>query len=413
MKKRVVITGLGIISSIGIGVEHFWNSLLQGKSGIRPITLFDTSKLRSKHGGEITDFDPKSLLGPKGLQYFDRTTSLICSATKLALEDAKIEISDLNRSEIGVVVGTALGSMASIGDFERTAITEGVNAVLPMSFPNTVLNSFAGHVAIKFGIEGFNSTLSTGGNSALDAIIYGLDSIRMERSPVVLAGGGEGLCMETYWGAYLTGLLSGSNDGHDEICAPFDKRRNGIILGEGSAMLVLEDFEYAKRRGAKIYAEILNYGSTYDNNRSKRNNNGVEGAIRSMSQALEYSAISPQDINYICASANSTVDGDKVEALAVKRVFGEGNAKMYVSSIKSMTGECYSAMGAMQVCASALAVSDGMIPPTINFREKDPDCDLNLVVNESRRAEASAAMTNSFACTGNSSSLIITKWKDN
>lgn len=409
MKKRVVITGLGVVSSVGIGIDNFWNNLLNGTSGIRPITLFDTSELRSKHGGEIVNFDPKLLLGNKGLNYLDRSARLICSTTKLALDDAKVEVNDPNRAEIGIVVGTSLGSMTSIGDFERTAIKEGVMAVMPMSFPNTVLNAFAGHVAIKFGIEGFNTTLSTGSNSALDAIIYGLDSIRMNRATVVLAGGVEELCAETFWGVYLAGFLSGSHPGQNEICAPFDKRRNGMVFGEGSAIVVLEDYEYARRRGAKIYAEILDYGSTYDGDRAKDETYGIEGAERAMEQALEYSGISPREVNYICASANSTVYLDKMEAQAIKKIFGERNGSLCVSSIKSMTGECYSAMGAMQVCASARAVRDMMIPPTINYQESDPDCDVNLVVNESCPANLNAVMINSFACTGNSASLIITK----
>ncbi len=249
MSKRIVITGIGVLSPIAIGKDAYWEGLFQGKTGFRPVTLFDTASLRVHVAGEITDFDPLSLLGKKGLRDLDRSTRLICSAAKLAIDDSRIEITEDNMHSMGVSIGTTFGSLHSISQFDRSGLIEGPRSVNPSHFPNTVINSPASQVSIRFKIKGFNTTISTGFCASLDAVSYAADFIKLNRADVVLAGGVEELCEETFLGFHTLGCLSGT-DGSEPLCRPFDARRNGTILSEGAAILVLEDEDHAlnKRR---------------------------------------------------------------------------------------------------------------------------------------------------------------------
>ena len=263
MNKKIVITGIGVLSPIAIGREAFWAGLFQGKTGFRPVTLFDTSPFRVNIAGEITDFDALSFLGKKGLRDLDRSTRLICSAAKLAIDDSRIEITEDTTHSMGVSIGTTFGSLHSISQFDRSGLIEGPRAVNPSHFPNTVINSPASQVSIKFKIKGFNTTISTGFCASLDAVSYAADFIRLNRADVVLAGGVEELCEETFMGFHNLGCLSGT-DGSEPICCPFDARRNGTILSEGAAVLVLEDEEHALNRDAVILARVLGYGNAFD-----------------------------------------------------------------------------------------------------------------------------------------------------
>lgn len=408
--KRVVITGIGVISSNATGKDAFWEAILNGVSGIKPISLFDTQRYKAKLAGEISDFAPENFLGAKGLRTLDRSIKLICSAAKLALDDAHLEITEENTHDIGVSIGSTMGSVKSISDFDKESIKEGPRYVNPALFANTVINSPASQVSIKLNIKGFNATISTGFCASLDAINYAADFIRLGRAKAVLGGGVEELCHQTFLGFYKAGFLAGI-DGGCEISCPFDKRRNGVILAEGSCVLVLEDLESAQERKAKIHAEVKGFGSGFDAYRIDkydRNGSGLKDAI---SSSLENSGLKPDDINYISSGANSTQDGDLLETGAIKEVFGIEAKKVPVSSVKSMVGEVFSASGSLQVAVAAGAIEKQMIPPTINYREKDPQCDLNYVANDARSAKIENVLVNAFGPSGCNSSLVISRWK--
>jgi 3-oxoacyl-[acyl-carrier-protein] synthase II len=409
MAKRIVITGIGVLASNGIGKEAFWKNLETGTSGIKPITLFDTSKTRCKLAGEITNFEPKDYLGPKGLRNLDRSTKLALVAGKLAIDDSKLQITDENTDDVGVSLGTTLGSVWSISEFDKEALRAGPRAVNPAHFPNTVINSPASQISIKFNIQGFNTTISSGFSSSLDAIGYAINFLELDRVKVVLAGGVEELCLQTFLGFYKIGHLAGSRVGKKEINCPYDKRRNGIVLGEGAAILALEELEHAKKRGAHIYSEVLGYGTIFDHKSKNIYNPKGDGAADAMSEAITDAGLKPEDIDYICSTANSTLDCDVMETRAIKKVFGKRAHEIPVSTIKSIIGECFSASGALNTAASVYSLNEGSIPPTVNYEVKDKRCDLDYVLNKARKKEIENILINSDTPTGVNSSLVIGK----
>ena len=410
MKRTVVITGIGIISPVGTGKNIFWDALSQGRTGFRPITLFDTSEYNVHIAGEISDFDPVQFLGKKGLRTLDRSTRLISAAAKLAIDDANLHITDENTHFIGVSIGTTFGSLHSISQFDREGLIEGPKYVNPSHFPNTVINSPASQVSIRFKIKGFNTTISTGFCASLDAVSYATDFIRLNRADVVLAGGVEELCEETFLGFHKLGCLSGS-DGFEPICCPFDRRRNGIILSEGAAILLLEEEEHALRRGADIMAKVLGYGNAFDPSADRNFNLVGNGLKNTITLALEEASLNPEDINYISSSANSTRGLDRMETEVIKDIFGEQAFSIPVSAIKSMVGETFSASGALALAAAVGTIQHGIIPPTVNYREKDPSCDLDYVPNEARAKEIKNVLVISSDPYGNNSAIIVGKYE--
>lgn len=407
MNKRVAITGIGVISPIGIGKEEFWQSLSAGKSGLKPITLFDTSDLAVKTGGEIANFDPENLLEDKNLYDLDRASLLLSSAAKLSLRDANLVINEGNTKEIGVSVGTTFGSLHSISEFDRESLREGPRYANPSIFPSTVGNSPASRVSIRFKIKGFNATLSTGMCAALDAIDYARDLINLDRTKTVVAGSVEDLCIQTFLGFYKLGYLSGIKNGSEPISCPFDKRRNGIVFSEGASVLILEEAESAKKRQANIYAEILGTGTCFDPARFYRYNPKGTGMIEAMNLALKDAELKPEDIDCIFANANSTQDADSIETKAIKEVFGDYAQKIPVTAIKSMLGETFSASGGLATAAALYALNQNNIPPTINYEERDITCDLDYVINKSRKKKLSKVMINAFGPNGANTTLII------
>jgi 3-oxoacyl-[acyl-carrier-protein] synthase II len=412
MDKRVVITGIGVLASNGIGKTAFWDALKNGRSGIKPVTLFDTGNLRSKLAGEISDFKPEEILGQKGLRNFDRSTKLVMCASQLALDDANIEypIPEDKTDEFGVSLGSTLGSVWSISEFDKESLREGPRAVNPALFPNTVINSPASHLSIRFNIQGFNSTISTGFCSSLDAVYYAMNMITMYDYKVVLAGGVEELCEQTYKGFHKIGHLAGSRPGKEEVDCPFDKRRNGIVFGEGASIVILEELEHARKRGANIYAEVLSYGTSFDPKSHNIYNPKAEGAAKAISLCIEDAGFGKDDIDYISAAANSTLDCDAMETEAVKRALGDRAKQVMISSIKSMIGECFSAAGAMNLAAAIGILEKRFIPPTINYKEADRRCDLNYVPNKASDKKAERILIDSFSPTGVNSALAVGKY---
>ncbi|MBM4137669.1 MAG: beta-ketoacyl-[acyl-carrier-protein] synthase family protein, partial [Nitrospira sp.] len=350
-ERQIVITGIGVLSPIGIGRDKYWEGLIQGRTGFHKISLFDTSNLKVHIAGEINNFDPVEFLGKKGLRELDRSTRLICSSAKLAIDDAKLKITDENTNSIGVSIGTTFGSLHSISQFDREGLIEGPRYVNPSHFPNTVINSPASRISIRFKIKGFNTTISTGFCAGLDAVSYATDFIRLNRADVVLAGGVEELCEETFLGFYKLDCLSGT-DGSDPLCCPFDVRRNGIILSEGASVLVLEDLEHALNREATIFARIMGYGNSFDPLADRNFNHAGKGLNNAIILALKDASLKSDDIDYISASANSTKGLDRMETAVIKEIFGEHSFKIPVSSIKSMVGESFSASGALSMAAA-------------------------------------------------------------
>lgn len=406
MDRAVVVTGIGVLSTIASGRRDYWDALASGKTAFGPVTLFDTSRSDVRIAGEITGFDASEFLGKKGLRDLDRSTRLLCSAAYLAIGDAALLITEENAHSIGVAVGTTFGSLHSISQFDRQGLLEGPRFVNPSNFPNTVLNSPASRVSIRFNIKGFNTTISTGFCSSLDVVSYAADFISLRRAGAVLAGGVEELCEETFFSFHTLGYLSGS-DVSEPICCPFDARRNGIILSEGAAVLVLESSAHAQRRNAEILAVIKGYGNSFDASAKRdftQSGRGLENAIR---LALEQASLAAKDIDYISSSANSTRNLDRMQTNVIKKIFGAQAFTIPVSSVKSMIGETFSASGILALAAAVGSLRNGFIPPTVNYRERDPACDLDYVPNKARAKKVHNALVLSSDPYGNNSAVVL------
>ncbi len=408
---RIVVTGISVISPVGTGKDEFWKNLTNGVSGIKPVTLFDVSKFNSKQAGEITDFDAKVYLGPKGIRHIDRTSLLVSSGTVLTFRDADIKSNTYSEDELGIVVGSTYGSIDSISSFDFQSLREGPNYVNPMDFPNTVLNAPASRASIFCKAKGLNTTISNGVTSSVDAIIYASDFLRMGRVRAVVAGGVHGLTHDIFWGAHNSKILAGSRNGTLEISAPFDKRRNGMIIGEASALIFLETLEDALKRNAHIYAEVKGYGTAFDPKMSTAKDYQIEGNRRAIIDAIKNANLTVHDVSCIFANAYSGVYGDNMETLAINDAFGMKSKLIPITAIKSMTGECFDASGALQTIAAIMSIRTNTIPPTINYKEPDPECDLDYVPNNSRVVPVKNVLINSFSRLGNSSALIISKYK--
>ena len=413
MGKIVVITGIGVVSPNSIGKDDFNQALKEGRPGIRKITLFDTSGLRCKTAGEITDFKPEAFLGKKGLRTLNRSTRLALAAAGLALDDGGIK-SPVDKDaayDYGVSLGTATGSMKSIMDFDRDILLEGPNFTNPALFPNTVMNVAASYASIRFNIKGFNSTIASSLCSGADAIFYAVSMIKNYNYKVAIAGGVDELCLETFMGFYKTGFLSGSRPNTEEfLSAPYDKRRNGAIYGEGACILLLEDLEHAIKRNARIYARIDGYGNSFDPRSGRMCNLRADGAALAINKALSDSDTGIDKIDCIYGSANSTPDGDAMEANAINRVFKDKAKSIYVTSVKSMLGETFSAGAVFSIAACVLGMSEGFIPPTINYSLPDRRCSLNIVKDKAMEARVDKALVNSFSGTGSNSTLLISRF---
>ena len=406
MSKQIVITGLGIVSPAGTGREAFWTSMTNGRTGIKPISLFDTSQLACKTAGEISDLDARAALPGIKTGTLYRTAQLSCVATKLGLDDAGIELNEATKPRIGVMIGNTLGAMHTYSEFYRTALTGGYVAARPLDFANIIPITAAGYISVLLGISSFNSVISSGELSSLDAIKYGASFIRNGQADMVVAGGVEAISLEIYLLNYLPKFLSGSTSGQREFCSPFGKGRNGFVLGEAGAVVVLEDYEHAVARGARVYAALRGFGAAFDSRAFFSSTPASKGLTRAISLAIKRSGLSPEDIDYVSAGANSSVAGDQSEADAIRNVFGSTTDGLHISAVKSMTGESLSASSGVQVCASALALHEGVIPPTINSEEQDSDCNIPLF-SESREVKIKTALISANGASGLAGALVL------
>jgi 3-oxoacyl-[acyl-carrier-protein] synthase II len=404
----VVITGLGAISSLGLGKDGFWDSLRQGRSGIKEIGRFDPSLTNSRLGGEVSHFDPRDFIPSSRVRRLDRVSQMAVAAARLAYEDADLSDSPALREEAGVVLGSGLSGLVSTESFFRSLLEFGPAGANPMLFPSTVPNAPASQVAIEMGLKGPNVTLSHKEVSGENAVIYGSSLIRQGRADLLLAGAVDELCQLLHLCYWKLGSLSPPL-GEEELCCPFDGRRNGIILGEGSGMVVLEEASHALARGAKIYAEITGWGMSGSDCRPGSYARDGEGLARAMEQALGANGSPPPKPGVIVACANSTPELDRMEADAIRRLWGEEAGSIPVTAPKSMLGEFHSC-GGLRIVAAALCLQYGWIPPTINYRVFDPECPLDCVPNQGRAAELDSVLVTGSSSGGGHACLWLRKF---
>lgn len=411
MKKRVVITGLGVVSPNGIGKDAFWEANLQGRSGVSFISSFDVSAFQTKIAAEVKGFDPSRYMPPETARKVDRFVQFGLASARLALEDSGLDLDRTDRERAGVIIGSGLGGILFHEEQILAAIDKGAHRVNPICVPRITPNAVAAHIAIQHGLLGPNMVVSTACASGNHAIGEALDKIRCGRADVVLAGGAEASITPYTFGAfYSLRVLSRSGRPPGEASRPFDHQRDGFVLGEGAAVLVLEDLESALRRGAHIYAEVASYGLTSGAHHMVMPKPGGEDAARTMRLALQDAGLRPEEVDYINAHGTSTKANDVAETQAIKEVFGPRAGHLPVSSTKSMIGHTIGAAGAIEAVASCMAIEHQVIPPTINYEHLDPECDLDYVPNVPRRAKVEVVLSNSFGFGSVNSSIVLRKY---
>jgi len=405
--KRIVITGIGVVSLIGIGKDEFWKNLLAGRSNFNKISLFDTRELKVDTAGEIKNFDAATYLGKKGLRDFDRSTRLLCSAAKLAIDDSNLQISTKNNKNIGASIGTTFGSVHSISEFHKDILKNGPKLVNPSAFPNTVMNAAAGRLAIKFNLKGPNATLSNGACSFGDALDFAMNMLKNGHARSMLVGATQELSFQIFYGFHQLGVLAGLSKNKIIKSCPFDSRRNGVILAEGAVVFVLERLTASLSEGKNIYAAIKSISSCYNPKRGYCDKAMAQVMIAAMKEAK----LNPQDIDCIFANANSTQQADALESKAIKKVFGRNTNSIPVTAIKSILGETYSASGGFNLAAAIGTIKKSIIAPTINYQQKDSQCDLSFLAKTPQKVKANNVLLNEFDCFGANNTTIITKFK--
>ena len=411
MKRRVVITGLGAITPIGNNVESFWKGIKLGKNGIDEISLFNAENLKVKMAAEVKDFDPSNFIDKKEAKRMDRYTQFAIIAAEESIKDSNLDFNNLNKERVGVMFGSGIGGLCTIESQIRTLAAKGPNRVSPLTIPMAISNIASGTIAIKYGILGSTLSLTSACATSTHCIGEAYRSIKDGYLDVIVAGGAEAsICEFGIAGFQSLTALSRSED-KNRASIPFDKERNGFVMGEGAGALILEDLDSALKRGAKIYAEIVGYGSTCDAYHITSPCLDGDGAYRAMRDALNDADISSDKISYINAHGTSTEINDRVETLAIKKALGDNYMNAYVSSTKSMTGHLLGAAGAIEAIVSIKSLQDNFVPATINYVNQDEDCDLNLVVNEGKESNVEYTMSNSLGFGGHNGTLIFKKWR--
>jgi 3-oxoacyl-[acyl-carrier-protein] synthase II len=408
MLRRVVITGLGAVSPIGNDVNTLWANVTAGRSGIGPITHFDASDLGVRIAGEVKDFDPLALLGRKEARRMDRFTQMAMAATMQALDDSGLKITPDNSERVGVIIGSGIGGIHTIVSEVSTLREKGPKRVSPFMVPMMLSDTAPGMVAIAFGIRGPNLSVVSACATGSNAIGEAVEMIRYGRIDAALAGSAEAAIIPIAIAAFdVMGALSTRNDDPQKASRPFDKNRDGFVAGEGAGVLILEEIEHARARGARIYGEITGYGATADAYHITAPEETGAGAAAAMRLALAQSGLKPTDIDYLNAHGTSTPLNDKSETAAIKQALGEAAYDVAISSTKSMTGHLLGAAGSVEAVICVKALQEQLIPPTINYETPDPDCDLDYVPNTARRKTIHHVMSNSFGFGGHNACLII------
>ncbi len=411
MKKRVVVTGLGCVSPLGIGVEDTWRGITEGRSGISKITKFDASSLPSQIAGEVKNFKAQEFMPEKLISRVDLFIQYAIASTKMALEDAKLLGEDLG-PETGVIIGVGMGGVGQVENYTRVYDTKGYRRITPFFIPMIIPNMASGQIAILFGAKGPNLAICTACAAGNHAIGEAYRMIKNGLIKIAICGGTEGLITPlTVAGFSIMKALSTRNDEPEKASRPFDAKRDGFVIAEGSGILILEDLEYALARGAKIYAEIIGYGATCDAYHMTAPSPEGEGAAECMRLALEDARLSPTEVDYINAHGTSTPLNDVSETKAIKKIFGAHAYQLMVSSTKSMTGHLLGGAGGLEAVLTVKTLETGIVPPTINLEEPDPECDLDYVPNTARKANPKIAMSNAFGFGGTNACLVFKKWE--
>jgi 3-oxoacyl-[acyl-carrier-protein] synthase II len=404
MHSTICISGIGVVSPLGIGRENYWASLSLGCDGISAVDLFDCSALACRLGGQVKQFDAASILGAKGLKYVDRLSQFTLAASALAMKDAGLRLEEIDAKKRGIVLGTAFGGLASQQEVNRERVLDGPRSVSPMKFPSTPINALSYGIPIRYQMRLANVTVSCGMCSSLEAIRYAALMLRRRADCVLLCGGAEELSFHSYHSSYFTEELAGIRG--EEISCPFDLRRNGYVQGEGCALLVLETQEGLRKRNGRGLARILGYGGSFAARHAEFETK-VGAAAAAMRAALSEAVLEPRQIDFIAASANSSAQPDRVEAAALAEVFGERAPEIPACAIKSMAGEGFGASGAMQAAAAILVLDRGILPPTIHCDQPDRNCGVALVHRPGTTAAVRHALVNSLDRFGNIASLVI------
>lgn len=410
MTRRVVVTGMGVISPVGIGVDKFWNSLINGISGISMIESFDTTDFSVKIAGEVKDFNPGDFFDKKEAKRLDRFAQFAVAASIMAVKDANLEITPENANNIGVLIGSGIGGIQTFEEQAELLVTRGPGRISPFFIPMMISNMASGQVSIYTGAKGPNSNAVTACASASTAIGDASEIIKRGDADVMITGGTEAAITRLAIGGFSNmKALSTRNDEPEKASRPFDADRDGFVMGEGAGILVLEEYEHAVKRGARIYAEFAGYGMSGDAYHMTDPAPEGEGAARCMAMALRKAGIKPEEIDYINAHGTSTAKNDKFETSAIKTVFGEHARKLAISSTKSMTGHLLGAAGGIEAIASIMAIVTDTVPPTINYETPDPECDLYYVPNKAEKRTVNMALSNSLGFGGHNATLIFKK----
>ena len=411
MARRVVVTGVGLVSAVGIGTEQTWQALLAGQGGVAPITPFDTKDFSVTFAAEVKNFDPLLYVEKKEVKKMGRFIQFALAASQFAMEQSKLTLTPETAERAGVYIGSGIGGFDVI-EREHTALLEGgPRKISPFFIPATIVNLASGFVSIRYGAKGPNSATATACSSSAHAVGDSFKIIQRGDADVMISGGAEAAITPLSVGGFAAmRALSTRNDAPDKASRPFDAERDGFIIGEGAGILIMEELEFARQRGANILAEITGYGMSGGAFHITAPSATADGAVRVIRATLKDAKIQPEQVQYINAHGTSTPYNDKLETLAIKKVFGDHAKKLAVSSTKSMTGHLLGGAGGLEAGISILALRDQILPPTINYQNPDPECDLDCVPNQSRKAEVEHILSNSFGFGGTNAALLFKRW---
>jgi 3-oxoacyl-[acyl-carrier-protein] synthase II len=413
-ERRVVITGMGAITPIGLSMESFWKGLLAGCSGVAPVTEFDCSAIATRIAAPVKGFEPDAFIDRKESKRMDRFVHFAVAASKMAVEDARLEITDENRDRVGVFIGSGIGGLATLEEQHTKMLEGGMGRVSPFFIPMMIANMGTGDVARILGAQGPSETVVTACATSSNALGDAFAVIQRGDADVIVAGGTEAAITRMSMAGFSNmRAMTRRNDDPEHASRPFDTGRDGFILGEGCGIVILEELETARARGAKIYAEMIGYGLSNDAYDKVHPAPEGAGAARAMRMALKNAAIAPESVGYVNAHGTSTPAGDVLEIMALKKIFGRHAYELAVSSTKSMTGHLLGAAGAIEAIATTLALHTGILPPTMNVENQDPECDLDVVPNKPREKQVEVALSNSFGFGGHNATLVLKRWQGN
>ncbi len=411
-RRRVVVTGLGLVTPLGIGVQETWEALLQGRSGVGKITLFDASTYPVQIAAEVKNFDPSLYIDQKEIKKMDRFIQFAIAATEEAVKDSGLKITPENAERVGVIIGSGMGGLPMIEYYHKVLLEKGHRRVSPFFIPMTIINLAAGQVSIRYGAKGPNSSPCTACATGAHSIGDAFRIIQLDQADAMIAGGTEAVITPLGIAGFTAmKALSTRNEEPERASRPFDIDRDGFVMGEGAGIVILEELSHALKRGARIYAEIVGYGMSGDAYHITSPAPEGEGAARCMNAALKDAGIRPEEVDYINAHGTSTKYGDELETMAIKKVFGEQAYKLAVSSTKSMTGHLLGAAGGVEAVITVLSIYNSIVPPTVNLEKPDPACDLDYVPNKARRMEVNYAISNSFGFGGTNACLVFKRFR--